>query len=70
MGRPFSEVLDLPQQVGRYQAHFGLYPESVHVDQIYRTRASRQWCKALGIRLSGPPLGRPTTGGRQRAIGR
>ncbi|NEQ48267.1 MAG: transposase [Leptolyngbya sp. SIOISBB] len=38
---------------------FGCYPVSVHVDQIYRTRANRAWCKAHGMRLSGPPLGRP-----------
>ena len=35
------------------------YPESVHVDQIYRTRANRAFCKANGIRMSGPRLGRP-----------
>lgn len=55
----FNEALNLPQQVERYKDRFGLYPESVHVDQLYRTRANRQWCKARGIRLSGPPLGRP-----------
>ncbi|MEL6937981.1 MAG: transposase, partial [Cyanobacteria bacterium J06598_1] len=27
--------------------------------QIYRTQANRSWCKERGIRLSGPPLGRP-----------
>ena len=37
----------------------GLYPASVHVDQIYRTRANRRYCKEKGIRLSGPPLGKP-----------
>lgn len=55
----FNEALDLPQQVERYQDRFGVYPESVHVDAIYRTRDNRQWCKERGIRLSGPPLGRP-----------
>jgi IS5 family transposase len=55
----FNEALDLPQQVERYNNRFGVYPESVHVDQLYRTRANREWCKARGIRLSGPPLGRP-----------
>jgi transposase, IS5 family len=55
----FNEALDLPRQVERYQDRFGVYPESVHADAIYRTRANRQWCKARGIRLSGPPLGRP-----------
>ncbi|BCU09978.1 hypothetical protein MAN88_05420 [Microcystis aeruginosa] len=37
----------------------GYYPESVHVDKIYRTRENRAWCKERGIRISGPPLGRP-----------
>lgn len=60
----FNEALDLPQQVEAYKARFGVYPESVHADQIYRTRANRQWCKDRGIRLSGPPLGRPPTGAK------
>ena len=43
-----------------YRQRFGRYPASVHADQIYRTRDSRRWCQARGIRLSGrPPLGRP-----------
>ena len=39
----------------------GYYPESVHADQIYRTRENRKFCKERGIRISGPPLGRPAT---------
>jgi len=31
----------------------------VLADQIYRTRANRNFCKLLDIRLSGPKLGRP-----------
>ena len=27
--------------------------------QIYRSRENRAWCKERGIRISGPPLGRP-----------
>jgi len=30
------------------------------VDKLYRTRDNRQFCKKHGIRLSGPPLGRPS----------
>lgn len=41
----FNEALDLPQLVERYKARFGVYPKSVHADQIYRTRINRQWCK-------------------------
>jgi transposase, IS5 family len=55
----FNESVDLPQQVERYKQRFGHYPESVHADQIYRTRANRKYCRERGIRLSGPPLGRP-----------
>jgi len=55
----FNESQDLQLQVEQYQQRFGCYPESVHVDQIYRTRANRAFCKERGIRISGPPLGRP-----------
>lgn len=54
----FNESQDLESQVEKYYQRFGCYPESVHVDQIYRTRANRAWCKERGIRISGPPLGR------------
>ena len=55
----FNESTHLQQQVKAYYRRFGHYPESVHADQIYRTRVNRNWCKERGIRLSGPPLGRP-----------
>lgn len=55
----FNESGDLIGQVEAYRDRFGFYPESVHVDQIYRTRENRRYCKSHGIRLSGPPLGRP-----------
>lgn len=55
----FNESTHLQQQVEAFYRRFGHYPESVHADQIYRTRANRSWCKTRGIRLSGPPLGRP-----------
>ncbi|GKV68544.1 hypothetical protein NCCP2716_10420 [Sporosarcina sp. NCCP-2716] len=42
-----------------YKNHFGHYPEAVLADTIYRTRENRKFCKELGIRLSGPRLGRP-----------
>jgi len=57
----FNESGHLQGQVEAFRHRFGHYPESVHADQIYRTRDNRSWCKAHGIRLSGPPLGRPKT---------
>ncbi len=55
----FNESGDLPQQIEAFRRRFGHYPESVHADQIYRTRNNRAYCRERGIRLSGPPLGRP-----------
>ncbi len=55
----YNEGTDLFEQVENFRRRFGFYPESVHVDKIYRTRANRAFCKVHGIRISGPPLGRP-----------
>ena len=55
----YNEGGDLRAQVEAYKEYTGYYPESVHVDKIYRTRENRNWCKERGIRISGPPLGRP-----------
>ncbi len=55
----YNEGGDLIEQIETYHRRFGFYPESVHVDKIYRTRANRAFCKLHGIRMSGPPLGRP-----------
>ena len=57
---PYNESCDLKEQIKAYHNRFGFYPESVHVDKIYRTKDNRRFCKKHGIRLSGPPLGRPT----------
>jgi len=57
--RDDNESKDLKAQVEAFRNYTGHYPESVHVDQIYRSRENRAWCKERGIRISGPPLGRP-----------
>lgn len=55
----FNESCWLQVQIEKFKEERGYYPESVHADQIYRTRENRRYCKERGIRLSGPPLGRP-----------
>lgn len=55
----FNESRDLKAQIEAFKRYTGVYPESVHVDRIYRTRENRAFCKERGIRISGPPLGRP-----------
>ncbi len=55
----FNEGTILQEQVEKYRKRFGYYPKAVIVDKIYRTRANQKYCRGKGIRLSGPPLGRP-----------
>jgi hypothetical protein len=55
----YNEGGCLQNQIELYRSLLGFYPESVHVDQIYRTQSNRRYCFAHGIRISGKPLGRP-----------
>jgi len=54
----FNESCDLKECVAEFYRRFGCYPEAVLADKIYQTKKNRTFCKALGIRLSGPALGR------------
>ena len=56
----YNEAGDLSRSAENYKRIFGYYPASIHADQIYRNRNNIAWCKARGIRLSGPKLGRPS----------
>ena len=56
----YNESTVLLEAIERYKKRTGQYPERVLVDQIYRTRENRSFCKLHGIRLSGPKLGRPS----------
>ena len=57
---PFNEGNELIDSVNRYHDRYGHYPKAVLADKIYRTRENLRFCKLHEIRLSGPPLGRPT----------
>ena len=54
----FNEGSDLETAVEDYFRKFGCYPSAVLADRIYQTRRNKMFCAQLGIRLSGPPLGR------------
>ena len=56
----YNESTHLQEAITRYYERTGSYPERVLADQIYRTRANRNFCKDHGIRISGPKLGRPS----------
>jgi IS5 family transposase len=55
---PYNESVCFIEQVEEFRKRFGCYPESVHVDKIYRTRGNRTYCQEHAIRMSGPKLGR------------
>nr|WP_212963302.1 IS5 family transposase [Cohnella xylanilytica] len=56
----FNEATTLQASVESYKQRFGYYPAVILADKIYRNRDNLNYCKELGIRLSGPRLGRPS----------
>ena len=59
----YNESEDIETQAELYKKLYGQYPKRVLADQIYQTRKNRAYCKEMGIRLSGKPLGRPPKAG-------
>ena len=57
---PYNESSVFQSAVEAYCKRNGHYPERVLVDQIYRNRKNREYCKEHNIRISGPKLGRPS----------
>jgi hypothetical protein len=55
----YNEASDFFKIVEGYRRRYGRYPERILADRIYRNRDTLAWCKELGIRLTGPALGRP-----------
>lgn len=57
---PYNESTIFIDVMNRYKERTGHYPKRVLVDQIYRTRENRNFCKENNIQMSGPKLGRPS----------
>lgn len=57
---PYNESTIFIDVMERYRKRTGHYPKRVLVDQIYRTRENRNFCKENNITMSGPRLGRPS----------
>ena len=55
-----SEGKLLRDAIDDYRERFGLLPKRMLAEQVYTTRENRAIYKALGIELSGKPLGRPS----------
>ena len=56
---PYNECGVFKDAVKRYRERTGHYPKRALVDQIYRTRENRAFCKEHGISMSGRGPGRP-----------
>lgn len=54
----YNEAGNLKAMVERFREREGHYPARILADRIYRNRDNLSYCKAHGIRLSGPALGR------------
>ncbi len=66
----YNESGDMIGQAVAYHRRMGFWPASIHADKIYRTRDNLAWCKARGIRFSGPMLGRPPADAKVRTENR
>ena len=58
----YNEAGNLQEMAERFREREGHYPSRILADKIYRNRENLSYCKAHGIRLSGPALGRPQKG--------
>ena len=56
----YDEAKDLYRAVDHYRERYGHYPQRVLANKIYRNRQTLAYCKARGIRLAGPALGKPS----------
>lgn len=57
----YNESTELIQILETYRQEHGYYPQKVLVDKIYRTAENIAFCKAHGIHINGPKLGRPSS---------
>ena len=55
----FAEGKTLQASAEKFRERHGVYPKAIIADKTYRNRENINFCKANGIRLSGPRLGRP-----------
>ena len=58
----YNEAGNLQEMAERFREREGHYPSRILADKIYRNCENLNYCKAHGIWLSGPALGRPRKG--------
>lgn len=58
----YNESTVLRDSIEKHKERYGLFPETVEADKIFRSRENNSFCKANGIKMTGPALGRPKSG--------
>lgn len=63
---PYNECGVFKDALERHRQRTGHYPKRALVDQIYRTKANRAFCKEHGIAMTGRGPGRPSKSDKER----
>jgi len=58
----YNESTVLRDSIEKHKERYGVFPETVEADKIFRSRENNSFCKANGIKMTGPALGRPKIG--------
>jgi len=54
----YNESMVLKDSIEKHKEKYGVYPETVEADKIFRTRDNISYCKRRGIKISGSRLGK------------
>ena len=54
----YNESTVLKDSIEKHKERYGVYPETVEADKIFRTRDNISYCKRRGIKMSGSRLGK------------
>jgi hypothetical protein len=57
---PYNESENLMEIIRRHKQRTGSYPQTVLVDQVFRTKENREFCEKHNIQMFGKPLGKNT----------
>ena len=58
----YNESTVLKDSLEKHKERYGVFPETVEADKIFRSRENISFCKANRIKMTGPALGRPKNG--------
>lgn len=63
----YNESTVLKDSIEKHKEKYGVYPEAVEADKIFRTRENISYCKERGIKFSGTRLGKNAEAEKENA---